>query len=155
MDFFDFLKKRGANPSASDELIYEFIANELSSGLVRQGLWTKALADASWDESIAKTNYVRMRFDQIHEHLMQENAKAKSDQVIKEMAKARARSDHAIKEMELNAEEIAYLGNPIKAFHYLKKYGRTEDELAQACGRKKLTSVMRAGVLWVSDKPFN
>jgi hypothetical protein len=140
MDFFDFLKKRGANPSASDELIYEFIANELSSGLVRQGLWTKALADASWDESIAKTNYVRMRFDQIHENLLQENAKATSDQ--------------AIKEMELNAEEIAYLGNPIKAYHYLKKYGRTEDELAQACGRKKLTSVMRAGVLWVSDKPF-
>jgi hypothetical protein len=140
MDIFDFLKKRGAKPSASHELIYEFIASELSSGLVRQGLWTKALADASWNESIAKTNYVRMRFDQIQENLLQENAKAKSDQVIKDM--------------ELNAEEIAYLGNPIKAFHYLKKYGRTKDELSLACGRKKLTSVMKAGVLWVSDKPF-
>ena len=69
MDIGKFLKLKGSAPSFIDEAAYELIAFELSSNQVKQGLWTKALADAAWDESKAKSYYVKMRHEQLIEEI--------------------------------------------------------------------------------------
>lgn len=69
MELFQFLRDRGSPPSPTDELLYEFVANELANSMVKQGLWTKALSESDWNESKAKASYVRMRIAQLREEL--------------------------------------------------------------------------------------
>ncbi len=143
MDFSEFFKVRNP-PKLHDELVYEFIAEELSSGLVKSGLWTKALADAEWDDAKAKTFYVRMRFTQVKEEfeIAIQNEKKKKEELV------RARG-------ELSLEEIDYLGKPIKASSYLAKYRISEKKLSSAIGLKKIRALVKDGVLWVNDWPLS
>ena len=48
-------------PMITHQAIANFIANELTNSLLKQGLWTKALADSNWNEPQAKALYVKMR----------------------------------------------------------------------------------------------
>jgi hypothetical protein len=65
MDLPKLLNMKGSAPSKIDEAAYEFIAFELANNSVKQGLWTKALADSDWDEAKAKSYYVKMRHHQL------------------------------------------------------------------------------------------
>lgn len=140
----------GTAPSKIEEISYEIIAQELSSGSVKQGLWAKALADATWDESLAKSSYVKMR----HEQLMNEFKLAEKEIKPSRSEEVLNRNHLAQEEARnygLSEDEIRYLGRPIRAFDYLRKYKVSEDKLARACATKKITSVMHENCLWVSD----
>ena len=145
MNIAQFLKLKGSAPSRLDEAAYEVIAFELASNEVKPGLWTKALADASWDETLAKSLYVKMR----HQQLLAEVQPTAKGSLV---ASLRDPYDEA-RECGLTQEEIDYLGKPIKAIRYLSKYRMSEDEVSRAISKRKLTSVLKDGVLWVSDKP--
>ena len=44
-----------------EEKVYEAVAQELESGVRREGLWLKAIANADGDETKAKALYIRYR----------------------------------------------------------------------------------------------
>ncbi len=48
-----------------DEPLYDQVAEDLSRGQIRRGLWTKALADTGYDEQKAKAAYIRMRVEDL------------------------------------------------------------------------------------------
>ena len=70
MDIFSFLREHGSPPSPTDGILYEFVAAELANSMLKQGLWTKALSDAEWNEPKAKSLYVKMRIAQLRSELL-------------------------------------------------------------------------------------
>ncbi len=44
-----------------EEKLYEFVINELKSGERREGLWTKAMVQASGDEKQIEKDYIKLR----------------------------------------------------------------------------------------------
>ena len=60
MGIFDRLRDMLTQPSIDDAHLYAEIANELDSGFLRDGIWAKALAESGFDESKARTLYMRM-----------------------------------------------------------------------------------------------
>ena len=143
MDIFSFLREYGSPPSPGDELLYEFVAVELSNSMLKQGLWTKALSDNDWDEPKAKALYVKMRIGQIRNELLAEVAQRQA-QLSDPGNEARSYG--------LSEEEIEYLGNPIKAIRYLDKYRVSEDKVSKAISKGKIRGVLCRGVLWVQDR---
>jgi hypothetical protein len=147
MNFSQFLKLKGSAPSKIDEAAYELIAIELASNYIKQGLWTKSLSDANWNEAIAKALYVKIRHEQLLQEINKEiNHRYLNDQVVNIKQEA--------KEYGLTDDDIDYLVKPIKAIKYLSKYNSTEKKVLDAIKTRQLTSVMCKGVLWVSDKPI-
>lgn len=146
MDIYKFLKLKGTAPSKIDEAAYELIAFELSQNQVKQGLWTKALADSEWNDSKAKTYYVKMRHEQLIEEI-------NSAVLTKDIGKIASVHQEAI-DYGLSKEDIDYLGVPIKAIRYLEKYGKSKDQVSRAISKKQLAAVMKDQMLWVSDKPI-
>ncbi|MBT9166473.1 MAG: hypothetical protein DDT25_01158 [Chloroflexi bacterium] len=145
MDIFQFLRDRNSPPSPSDELLYEFVARELANSVVKQGLWTKALSENDWHEPKAKASYVRMRIVQLREELKVE------------LARLQARTSCPVAEalsFGLSEDEVAYLGEPIKAVRYLEKYRTSKEAVSKAIGLGKLRGVLHHDVLWVQDRPI-
>lgn len=138
-------------PSETEEALFELIAHEISSGEVKPGLWTKALADSDWDEAQAKSRYVKMRHAQMMSELnraLKDSPESTENLQINPVDAAKEKA----KKFGLSEEQVRYLGVPILAVDYLKKYNISKDKLAKACAVKKLTSVMHNGNLWVSDR---
>ncbi len=52
----------------------------------------------------------------------------------------------------LSEEDIEYLGIPIKAIRYFKKYGISEEQLSKAISQGKIRGVLCRNILWVQDK---
>ena len=144
MDIRQFWKRQSEPPSDLEESIYALVAMELANKELKPGLWAKALADNAWNEELAKAHYVRMRYEQLRTEL----SVTKGKEVVETDPYREAA------EFGLSAEEIRYLVKPIKAVRYLTKYGKQEYEVSQAVSKKKLTAVLKNGVLWVSDKPI-
>ena len=48
-----------------DEHLYELVSEEMAEGGIKQGMWTKAFANAMGDENKAKAIYIRMRVEQL------------------------------------------------------------------------------------------
>lgn len=145
MDISTFLKKHGSPPSPTDEMLYEFVANELSNSMLKAGLWTKALADSNWDEPKAKSLYVNMRIVQLRSELQEEFNKRQAllaDPVV------------IARNSGLSEDEIDYLRMPIKAVHYVEKYGVSKEKLSKAISLGKIRGVLCRGVLWVQDKKY-
>jgi len=143
MDIFSFMKARGLTPSLTDEFIYEFIAAELSNSIVKQGLWTKALSDSEWNESKAKSLYVKMRFSQLRTELDIQALQAK-EQLNNPFMIAK---NHG-----LTDDEIEYLQYPIMSIRYIEKYSITKDQLSKAISLGKIKGVLSRTILWVQDK---
>ena len=144
MDIQKLLNLKGSAPSKIDEAVYELIALELSSNQVKQGLWTKALADSEWNESKAKSIYVKMRHNQIIDEIRESSQKS-YDPAISDARQVAF-------EYGLTNEEIDYLNVPIKAIRYLDKYKKTKEQVLDAISKKKINAVMKNDVLWVTDK---
>jgi hypothetical protein len=146
MDIQKLLSLKGSAPSKIEEGVYDLIALELSSSQVKQGLWTKALADSEWNESKAKSIYVKMRYEQLINEI-RESSQPSYNSVI---------SDPRQEALEygLTNEEIEYLQVPIKAIRYIEKYKKSKEQVLHAISKKKIHAVMKDEVLWVSDKPI-
>jgi hypothetical protein len=146
MDIFSFLREHGSPPSPTDEILYEFVATELSRSVVKQGLWTKALSDAEWDEPKAKSLYVKMRIAQLRRELLAEIAQRQA--LLSDPAnEARA--------FGLSEDDIEYLRKPIKAVRYIEKYRVSKDKLSKAIGLGKIRGVLCGDVLWVQDQEIS
>jgi len=48
-----------------DEILYERVSREMAEGDIKEGMWTKAFANAMGDEGKAKALYIRMRVEQL------------------------------------------------------------------------------------------
>jgi len=48
-----------------EEAIYKYVLDEISTGVRRDGLWAKAMADANGNEGVAKSNYIKLRVQSI------------------------------------------------------------------------------------------
>ena len=146
MDIFSFLREHGSPPSPTDEILYEFVAAELANSMLKQGLWTKALSDAEWDEPKAKSLYVKMRVAQLRSELLAQVAKQQG--LLSDPAsEARA--------FGLSEEDIEYLRKPIKAIRYIEKYRVSKDKLSKAIGLGKIRGVLCGDVLWVQDRDIS
>lgn len=143
MDIFSFLREHGSPPSPTDEILYEFVAVELANSMLKQGLWTKALSDAEWDEKKAKSLYVKMRVAQLRSELLTQVAK---QQALLSDPASEARA------FGLSEEDIDYLRKPIKAIRYIEKYRVSKDKLSKAIGLGKIKGVLCGDVLWVQDR---
>jgi hypothetical protein len=146
MDIFSFLREHGSPPSPTDEILYEFVAAELANSMLKQGLWTKALSDAEWDEPKAKSLYVKMRVTQLRSELLAQVAK---QQALLSDPASEARA------FGLSEEDIEYLRKPIKAIRYIEKYRVSKDKLSKAIGLGKIRGVLCGDVLWVQDRDFS
>jgi hypothetical protein len=152
MRLSDFLKLKGSAPSVIDEAAYELIASELASDGVKQGLWTKALADAGWDESKAKSYYVKMRHEQLLNELNAIRQKRFSPENKIDVGLTMAIEE--ARHFGLTDDEIDYLKIPIRIDQFCKKYGKTEKFVKEAIGKKKITAVVKKEVIWVADVPI-
>lgn len=146
MDIFSFLREHGSPPSPTDEILYEFVAAELANSMLKQGLWTKALSDAEWNEPKAKSLYVKMRIAQLSSELL---AKVAQQQVLLSDPTNEARA------FGLSEEDIEYLRKPIKAVRHIEKYRVSKDKLSKAIGLGKIRGVLCGGVLWVQDREIS
>jgi len=77
------------NKRKFEEELYERVTNEISEGYKRDGLWTKALVDASGDQEKAKPLYIKYRIQSLKDELIiqqQEElrieSKKQSDQLL-------------------------------------------------------------------------
>lgn len=146
MDIFSFLRDKGSLQNPSDEMFYEFVSIELSNSILKQGLWTKALSDCEWDEQKAKALYVKMRVTQLRENFLielEQQQSLLSDPVAIAMTQG------------LTDEDIEYLGIPIKASTYIKKYKTSESKLNNAINYRGFPAVNCNKVLWVKDCKLN
>lgn len=146
MDIFSFLSEHGSPPSPTDEILYEFVAAELANSTLKQGLWTKALSDAEWEEPKAKSIYVKMRVAQLRIELHAQIAKQKA---LLPDPTSEAR------DFGLSEEDIEYLKKPIKAIRYIEKHRISKDKLSKAIGLGKIKGVLCRDVLWVQDRDIS
>ena len=51
----------------NDEDFYDTVANELKRGDLKQGLWTKALAESNGDNNLARSRYLSLRARQLQD----------------------------------------------------------------------------------------
>lgn len=58
-------KTEKLSKSLADEKIFEIVANEISSGDIRQGLWAKAWSLCNGDDTKAKSKYIQFRAEQL------------------------------------------------------------------------------------------
>ena len=134
MDLKDIVSRLRNRGVPDDEEVYEIVGREVESGERRTGLWTKALAEAGWDENKAKARYVEYRVAQVKEAL----------------AAGRPQTQLAAERAPDEAHE--YLGTPIRADKYSRKYGVSRTRLDDAIGRGRIRAYKQGDTLWVEDK---
>ena len=62
---FNYFKKIAISNRADDELLYEYVLNEMESGVIIKGLWGKSLANSNGNEDNAKSIYMKYRVQSI------------------------------------------------------------------------------------------
>lgn len=62
---FDYFKKIAISNRANDELLYEYVLDEVENGVLVKGLWGKALANSNGDDANAKSIYMKYRVQSI------------------------------------------------------------------------------------------
>jgi hypothetical protein len=61
MGILDEVKNKGAVSRLTEETLYSQALREMESGLRRDGIWAKALADSDMDKDIAAAKYIKLR----------------------------------------------------------------------------------------------
>ncbi|MBA6413399.1 hypothetical protein H2508_09795 [Parahaliea sp. F7430] len=145
-------QRRSATNRLLEEKLYEQVVQELVSGQRRDGLWAKALANSDGLEGKAKALYVRYRVQsikdeiEVNESINEEAIKARAAQLSDPVNRAR--------NCGLSEDQIAYLGTPIEAVRYVKKYRNSEKKLSKAISQGRIRGVIFRGVLWVQDRKY-
>jgi len=62
---FNYFKKIAISSRTDDELLYEYVLNEIESEVVVKGLWGKAIANSNGSETNAKSIYMKYRVQSI------------------------------------------------------------------------------------------
>lgn len=62
---FDNIRQKIISDRADDEMLYEFVLDEIERGTVIKGLWGKAQADSGGDKSNAESIYLKYRVQSI------------------------------------------------------------------------------------------
>lgn len=141
----DFLRGRATELSAEDELLFEFVANELQRGEINKGLWAKALTDAEFIEAKAKSLYVNMRVAALRRDFRQQLVSLQVE------AEQEARIQDLLAR-GCDREAIDYLGNPILARDYAQKHRLGLEKINKAVELRKLKGYVINGTLWVEDR---
>jgi hypothetical protein len=141
----DFLNSRSYETSKQEELLYEFVATELEEGTLSKGLWTKALAETDFDDSRARALYVKMRVASLNAELREIAPH------LRQLTEAKSKLQKLL-EQGCSQEAIDYLGSPILAAAYTRKYGASIDALNKAISVGKLKGCLVEGYLWVQDR---
>jgi TPR repeat protein len=71
MGILSKFKKAFKEPDIVDEHLYAAIADELSNGYRREGLWAKANAETNFDDNRAKSLYMRMAVKALRNELIE------------------------------------------------------------------------------------
>lgn len=147
MRLLEFLNGRSYATSKQEELLYEFVAIELEQGTLSKGLWTKALAETDFDDARARALYIKMRLASLNAEL-QEIAPH-----LRQLDEAQSRLAKLL-EQGCSQEAIDYLGNPILAATYMRKYRISMDKINKAISVGKIKGCIVDGYLWVQDRSF-
>jgi len=89
MSFFNQIKKRKIQSRIEDEDIYKQVVNEISNGVMKEGIWGKALSESNGDNEGAKSIYIKYRAQslknakEISKYLNEENLKIESNKINK------------------------------------------------------------------------
>lgn len=81
---------------AGDEHLYAQIAEEMESGNLDKGIWTKALAQNEFDDAKAKADYVEVRVAQLKEALAVQ-AEEEATRAAEERAETERSREEAVK----------------------------------------------------------
>lgn len=141
---FEKFRRIAATQRLVEVRLYDEVAQELAKGELHDGIWAKALADSDGVEAKARALYLRYRVQSIKDK--RELLEPAAVEAINQAAKARA--------FGLTEEEVSYLGNPIEAVQYLKKYQVSKEKLSRAITKGAVRGVLCNGVLWVQDRPL-
>ena len=147
MRLLEFLKSRSYETSKQEELLYEFVATELEQGSLSKGLWTKALAETSFDDARARALYIKIRVAGLEAELREIAPH------LKQLDEARSRLTRLL-EQGCSQEAIDYLGNPVLAAAYTQKYGVSMDKINKAISVGKIKGCIVDGYLWLQDRSF-
>lgn len=74
MGLFDTIKNTIIGSRVDDEAHYEYVSNEVSQGIIRPGLWAKALAITGHDENRAKGEYLKLRVEALKLEIRENSA---------------------------------------------------------------------------------
>lgn len=64
---FDYFKKKAIIDRSNDELLYEYVLEELESNIKIKGLWAKAYANSNGNESSIEPLYMKYRVQSIED----------------------------------------------------------------------------------------
>lgn len=145
MRLLEFLKNRTFETSKREELLYEFVATELETGSLSKGLWTKALAETGFDDAQARALYIKMRVASLQAELRELAPH------LKQIDEARSRRTRLL-EQGCSQEAIDYLGSPILAATYVRKYGISMEKINKAISIGAIKGCLVNGNLWVQDR---
>ena len=145
MRLLTFLKSRYYSTSKDEELLYEFVADELESGDLNKGLWTKALAETNFEKDKAKAVYVKLRVSSL---------KAEMKELIPQLKQLQSQKTglEQLLRQGCTQEAIDYLGSPIHSSEYMRKYRVSLDSLNRGISRGKIKGCLVESGLWVQDK---
>ncbi len=62
---FDYFKKIAISNRTNDELLYEYVLEEMETGIIIKGLWGKSLANSNGNNAGAKSIYMKYRVQSI------------------------------------------------------------------------------------------
>ncbi len=147
MRLLDFLNSRFYEISKQEELLYDFVAAELEEGTLSKGLWTKALAETGFDDARARALYVKMRVASLNAELREITP------YLRQLNEAKSRLQKLL-EQGCSQEAIDYLGSPILAATYTRKYGISIHKINKAISAGKIKGCIVEGYLWVQDRSF-
>jgi len=69
MSLLDDFKTQGATFRLTEEMLFAEVYREMEAGIKRDGLWAMALAESKFDESTAKSLYIKYRVQSLKDEI--------------------------------------------------------------------------------------
>jgi hypothetical protein len=69
MSLIDDLREFGARKRITEEMLYAEVLREIETGLRRDGLWAKALAQSNMQEGPAQARYIELRVQALRDEI--------------------------------------------------------------------------------------
>ena len=106
MSLFSSTRAKLAASKIAEEQLYAQAAEEVAAGVIRQGLWAKAIAESDGNEAAAKARYIKLRVELLiaEADLAEHSFEQASKQAAREAREARER----LSENHPTNEELVY-----------------------------------------------
>ena len=92
MGILDEIRLRGASMRLTDEMLYAEALREVQSGMRREGLWAKALAESEFDEGKAAAAYLRLRVQALKDEAAFAQSASRSEDGQRQLEESRRRA---------------------------------------------------------------